>query len=222
MSESPQSPSGKPLKAADLARHWGCSRTYAGKKVKEGCPLTSLEDADAWREANSKYGTGYRSKGSGTAEEKPPDTSSTPNEKIPRENAPNEKRDAKIQSLEELLKRASEIEDAAYQDVMGEKNPAIKPHRIAAYNKARDGRLQAEEMIQKLQEKQSILVPMDVAREACRNVMIPLINRLRSFAKAIAPEANPTDYLHAESVIDQGILNLTKDVIKELRIPQAA
>lgn len=43
-----------PVTASDLAKEWGCSRQAVAKWVKRGMPLTSMEEASAWRSANSQ------------------------------------------------------------------------------------------------------------------------------------------------------------------------
>jgi hypothetical protein len=45
-----------------IAADWGCSRAYASKKIKEGCPVDTLEAAREWRVKKSRRGVGYRSK----------------------------------------------------------------------------------------------------------------------------------------------------------------
>ena len=43
-----------PMTASDLAKEWGCSRQAVAKWVAKGMPLTSLEEASAWRAAHSQ------------------------------------------------------------------------------------------------------------------------------------------------------------------------
>jgi len=42
------------MTASDLAKEWGCSRQAVAKWVAKGMPLTSLEEASAWRAAHSQ------------------------------------------------------------------------------------------------------------------------------------------------------------------------
>lgn len=42
------------MTASDLAKEWGCSRQAIAKWVAKGMPLTSMEEASAWRAANSQ------------------------------------------------------------------------------------------------------------------------------------------------------------------------
>lgn len=58
-------PSGLKLTATEIARDWGTSRAYVSRCIQRGCPVVSLEEARAWRVANSRYGVGYRSKKKG-------------------------------------------------------------------------------------------------------------------------------------------------------------
>ncbi len=54
--------SDNPLSQAELARAWGLSRARVSQYAKSGMPLTSLEEADAWRTAHyptaTRNGTG--------------------------------------------------------------------------------------------------------------------------------------------------------------------
>ena len=42
------------MTASDLAKEWGCSRQAIAKWVAKGMPLISMEEASAWRAANSQ------------------------------------------------------------------------------------------------------------------------------------------------------------------------
>jgi len=42
------------MTASDLAKEWGCSRQAIAKWVAKGMPLTSMEEASAWRAAHSQ------------------------------------------------------------------------------------------------------------------------------------------------------------------------
>jgi len=199
-----------PVSQKAVAADWGVKAPYVHQKVKEGCPLDSLEAARAWRQANCKYGVGYRSKSakqSGAIVPTP--TKKEPKAKQHYHNAPV----GKLAALEDSLESAIANERLADEQVASA-SPNMLAVAIGAANKAREGRLKTEEMIQKLREREKITITMDAAKAMMRRTFIPLLNRLRSLGRDIAFEVNPSDDVHAEKVITEKM----EALIAELRI----
>ncbi len=227
MAQAPDSEPQLPkLRAVDLAADWGTSRAYASKLIKAGCPLTSLADAREWRLTHSKRGIGYRSK-------KPAQTEETPDESAPTGDKTSNQAKARpprgencaLGSLDDSLQAAIEVEEEAYrlvQDAQAKHKDDILSIRIAAFTKAQAGRHAAEAAVQKFKEREGILIPMDRAKAIARLAWVPMLNRLRSLAKAIALEANPADDVHAESVIARHIKALIAEVRLEYAPPASA
>ena len=58
--EKPTSDEWRRLTPPELGRAVGFSRQYASKKMKEGCPTDSLENATPWFVENASYGVAER------------------------------------------------------------------------------------------------------------------------------------------------------------------
>ena len=181
------------ISAAEVARAWGTSRAYVSKCVKRGCPLDSQEAANAWRVENSRYGVGYRSRGANeAADEHPPKT-------------PRVRRSGRVSTIEQSLEGAIRVEAEALRLVTEAQRDGydnLISVRIAAYNKARDGRMEAEKAVLEYKEREKILVPWDAVVERVRKLLVPLLVRFRTVGRRAGPQANPLDSLHAELVVN--------------------
>ncbi len=212
--ESDAPASEKKLSAADIARDWGTSRAYVSKCIAKGCPSDSLKAARQWRTANARYGVGYRSKKPEPAPARPTESLAPP----PPSYAAAPTRD--LSTMDESLKAAVEMEQEAYRLAMEahrDRNDDLLSVRIQSYNKARDGRLEAEKMVLELLEKKGRLVGFDVAKAVIRKAWQPLLNRLRAIPKRAAVKVNPADDVRAEEVLCDEI----ERAIAETRIEYA-
>jgi hypothetical protein len=208
-----------------LGKLWGTSRAYASKCIKNGCPTTSIEAANQWRQAKSRYGVGYRSKHKTSVAPTAPGGANFHNggeSETDRELAAEETTVTTtggaggLDSLEHSLRKAISVENEAHRlvaEAQKARNDETIAIRIAAYTKAQKGRLDAEEQIVKLKEKIGLLIPVDKAKALIRRSFLPLLTRLRSLPKRAAFKANPADDVHAEAVLKQEI----EEVIAEWR-----
>jgi hypothetical protein len=116
--------------------------------------------------------------------------------------------------VQSALAKAREVEEEAHrlvaqaQRMRDDEKIAI---RIAAYNKALEGRLKAEEKCVDLLEKLQVFITMDFAKQLMRKAWVPLLTRLRSVPMRAGIKANPHDDVHATEVISAEI----EDAIKE-------
>ena len=111
--------------------------------------------------------------------------------------------------------RAEEESVRLLGEAQRERNDKIIAVRLHAYNKAQVGRLAAERLIQEIREREKILVPMDTAKAIIRKFIVPVLNRLRAFPKGTALAVNPSDDIHAESVLRVRIEALIAEVCLE-------
>lgn len=227
-SDSPEPLPASPiaLTPSSLAREWGCSRQYASRMIGKGCPTDSLEKARDWRLKQSKRGVGFRSRPSKPAPVASQVVNSPPDEKISEDSAregagggeppeaPRWEPDSILAGVQTALTKAREVEDEAHrlvaqaQRMKDDEKIAI---RIAAYNKALEGRLKAEEKCVELLEKLQVFITMDFAKQLMRKGWVPLLTRLRSVPQRAGVKANPHDDVHATAVISAEI----EDAIKE-------
>jgi hypothetical protein len=223
----------------ELGRAMGFSRQYASKKIQEGCPTDSIESAKLWFVENASYGVGYRSKGKGSPPAElagsgsgVPISSTRRSSGHPVTPSPGGS-DWKVigggsqslSSLEESLKAAIRAEEESVRllaEAQRERNDKIIAVRLHAYNKSQVGRLAAEKLIQEIRERERILVPMDTAKAIIRKFMVPVLNRLRAFPKGAALAVNPSDDIHAESVLRVRIEALIAEVCSEFEPGKAA
>jgi hypothetical protein len=114
------------------------------------------------------------------------------------------------------LQAAIEVETEAFRlvrDAQKAQLDNLLAIRIAAYNKARDGRMEAETKVLDQKEREKILVPTDQALELIKKVLVPLITRFRSLSRRAGPKANPGSPLHAERVLEAEV----EEAIAEVR-----
>ena len=202
----PESPdSEKPLTAAAIAREWGTSRAYVSKCIAKGCPTNSLEAAAAWRAAKAVYGVGYRSKSAKALAPLPAALASAVDAAAAAANSQSDAPPLKdLSTVDQSLRAAIEVEQEAYRLAMEAhklQNDALLAVRIQSYNKARDGRLDAERLVTEYLEKLGQLVSIDEAKAIIQRAWGPHLNRLRALAKRAALKVNPADDVRAEKVL---------------------
>lgn len=192
----------------EIAAAWGVGRPYVYKLVARGLDTSSVEAATAWRNANAKLGVGYRSKGPAPASTE--GARSLPSEAvlIP----PASKSAAQpialgihLESLEESLKMAIQVEALCAQAVVQNHQAAASQNYVNSYNKAHQNRVQTETAILKLQMQRKELISIDAARQIISRAWLPMLARLRSVARRVAAKANPSDDVLAEMMITEEI-----------------
>jgi hypothetical protein len=201
--------------AAEIARAWGTSRAYVSKCIKKGCPTDSIESASAWRAKTAKYGVGYRSKGAKTAAPEPAPEPETVEKRLVITSVMITR---DLTSVDQSLEAAVEVEQEAHRLVMEahrDQNDDLLAVRIQSYNKARDGRLQAEKMVVEYREKVGQLISLDAARALIQKAWGPHINRLRALPKRAALKVNPADDVRAEGVLVDEIESVIAETRRE-------
>jgi hypothetical protein len=197
----------------DIAADWGVSEAYVSKMKKKGCPMTSLDEARKWRSEHSGRGHGYRS--TGIKPDQEPAEEVLPAEKqTPAQNA----RRKSLRALQSSLKSAIEVEESAKRlvdEAIASKKDELLSLRIAAYNKARDGRYSSEKIVQEILEKNRVLIPLDEAKGIVGKILGALFSRLRAVPRKSAPKANPTDDVLAEEAIRSEIESAITEVHKD-------
>jgi len=187
---------------ADIAADWGCSVPYVSKMKSRGCPVDSLESARRWRaEHSGGRGAGYRSK---RKEEAAVNGEIPGIPAVPRPHLGSSPQGKNLKSLQSSLKGAISVEQSAMRlvdDAMANKRDELLSVRIAAYNKARDGRYDSEKVVQEILQKNRTLIPLDEAKRMVGKVLGTIFSRLRAVPRRAAPKANPVDDVLAEEVI---------------------
>ena len=113
-----------------------------------------------------------------------------------------------ISELERALQRAIGVENDAYdmiQDAKRLDNPdAVMGIRIAAYNKAMEGRAAMQDRVIKLQEKLKTLVTMDESRGLISRTVVSMTNGFRAM-KSLAGRLNPANAVETERILSEEI-----------------
>lgn len=195
------------LKQADIARAFGCTRSYVNQLVKRGMPLTSFEDARLWRDAHARR----RATTSAKQLEKLNDDYS----RDPRSNG-----STPAVSMEDTLRNAIKAADEAWRllsEAMLEGKDSKISVRLAVHNKAIEARIKAETMIREEQERRNILIPLAKAQEITRVAFEVIIRRITALPQNIAPRCNPHDPAHALEILEtecNGIIAAAQQAIK--------
>lgn len=189
----------------EIAAAWGVGRPYVYKLVARGLDTSSVEAATAWRNANAKLGVGYRSKGPAPAStEGAASTSASQPDSQPIASK-KAKTPISLESLEESLAMAIQVESLCAQAVIQNHQAAASQNYVNSYNKAHQNRVQTETAILKLQMQRKELISIDAARQIISRAWLPMLARLRSVARRVAAKANPSDDVLAEMMITEEI-----------------
>lgn len=195
-------------KLADIAADWGTSVPYVSKMKKAGCPVHSLEAARAWREEQKQR----------KSSPKEEITTKRTEETSIVDNYPGQVKRKSLRSFDASLKAAIEVEESAkllVDQAVAAKKDSLLSVRIAAYNKAREGRFATEKLVQEILQKNRILVPLEEAKAMVGKTLGALFSRLRAVPRRAAPKANPTDDVLAEEVIREAIEEAIAEVSQD-------
>lgn len=196
-----------------IAAAWEVKPPYIYQLEKRGMPLDSLEAATAWQVANCRYGIGYRRKGGqGSAK---PSSEGAGGEEEPEDlrlNASPRKRVRfRLDTIEASLEAAIRMEEeaaSAVQHCLSQKQGGNSANLITAmnaFNKAQANRMEREEAVLKILERQKQLISIEAAVEIMTRAWTPLLQRLRSAPRRAAIKANPVDDALAETVFSEEI-----------------
>ncbi|MDB6154465.1 MAG: hypothetical protein JWL90_2918 [Chthoniobacteraceae bacterium] len=204
------------ISVTELANAWGCSRSNVSRYIAKGMPMTSQRDADAWRLANASRGIGYRTKKepefraeiidsenedktmAELAAERHGETKNPNAEPHRKWDQPRAiRKPAKsLRSLDASLSASIQVEGEALrlvQEAQLRKDDQCLPLRIAAYNKAKEGRMQSKRLVRAFELESRTLITWEDAVEMASRFVVPLITRLRSIARRAAGMIHPAD-----------------------------
>lgn len=214
----------KNLTPTEIAKVWGCSRTYASKCIKKGCPTDTIDAATKWRAEHAKYGVGYRSKGGAGVAPSPTDSPESEPSAAPAKTKSRAKDLAPLDvldlsSIESSLIAAIGVEQEAERLVREAQRDrsqrGVMSVCIAAYSKAQANRLEAEERVQKYLLAQRILVPFTEAKAEARRGYDALIPQLRALSKNAGPLCSPENPLRATQILAAQIEAIIAQAEKE-------
>lgn len=218
----------KKVSQADIARHWGVQRSYVNRMVNEGCPLTTLQAADDWRNSTRERQVD-RSKGGG--EEGNP-AGATGSNIPPEEPEEIEEPDHEellgldTTGLERELKNARAMARSAARRVrQAEKTKGLDSvigQRQQTYNKAVENYERMEKSVRREREARQELMTVDQHKIALNRLWVPVITLMRKLPRTLAIKVNPGDDVHAEKVLAAGVEELITEMRRSLKEPPDA
>lgn len=184
------------IRQVELAKRWNLSRSRICQMVKAGLPLSSIDEAEAWR--LGKFGI------------------QRADAQAPRQATGG---DTDNESMSGTLARAISAEMTAWRalESANSSEHATPTERMAAlkhYHAAASLRVTTEETLAKVSVETGQLVTMGAAHEAIAKVLDPLRVLLRAMPLAVAARANPSDpelaRMAVEEAVDQIMVQLSK------------
>ena len=181
------------LKAARLAETWNLTRGSIAQMVREGMPLTSEADAEAWR--RKRYPAQALRGGSGTS-----GTSGSA-----------KKLSVRNKDHSEIRRRAKKQEQTAWKLL----EAAIASRSASEISAARRGYEQAATLLLTLDKalnqfavETCDLVPAAEAKRLIVTGLAPIRTQLKTWPAALSTQLNPSDPNHANRVLEKHILDL--------------
>lgn len=198
----------------DLVKHWGVVKQYVSRLVKDGCPLTSIEDADKWRNETRERQV-VRSPNSIPPEPAEGSVPAEPPE--PEEESHDELLGLDMTGLEKELKNARRNASSAARRVReAEKTKTLESlvgQRQQTYNKAVENYERMEKSVRREREARKELITTDQHKIQMNKAYVPLVTLMRKLPRTLAVKVNPSDDVAAEKILAQGV----EDVIAEVR-----
>jgi hypothetical protein len=188
---------------ADLARAFGVSRPTILRDVRNGCPLSSVSDALAWRAGRGMKVPPNMRHQEPKARKRVEQIAGEPDPTL------------KDEGLDGFHARLIQAEVAAFQRLENARacgDDAQIANALRMYNSAATGRQEVEERVIKAQVQDGNLVPVEGARDIIRGIMEPLRVQLLSMPASLCARCNPGDPELARMQIEQGIVGLLRIV----------
>lgn len=203
---------------AEIARDWDVSHQYVSKKVKQGCPTDSLENARLWRQAHaqSKLPT-HTSSIQQIIEEKDDDSPEARERRKKflegREN-PTLPKDLPIEAqLQNARNVAAEAYRLVEEAMLVGKASSIAP-LVAIHNKAAEALWKAEQSYREELERRNVLIEVSQANELARRGWEIVVARLSALPQNVAPRCNPHDPNHAMDILQHECAAIIADARK--------
>lgn len=211
-------PKKKNITVRAMALHWGVNPSYVGRLKEDGMPMTSIEDAEAWRnERNQRMGTRTKQ----PADEAPADQTAADQVPPVVEDEPDEDHaellGIEMTGLERELKTARAMARSAGRRVReAERNPkfeAVIGQRQMTYNKAVENYERMEKSVRRERQGRSELMTVDQHKIQLNRLWVPAITLMRKMPRTLAIKICPGDDVAAEKILAEGV----EEVITEMR-----
>lgn len=208
-----------PVKQVELAKKWGCSEAYVSKLKRRGMPLSSVEEAEAWRAANASEGSGHKSAGL------PPDAVAAAAAQHLAQHAatPPAQAAASDEDPQSTVQRAQQAERQIYDLLADTTRRAVSGDQVAAaalpglirtHGNAYANRLDAESRYEKHRVAVGDVAPVVELEAVLDAVLEPLAAQLRNFPRNVSAAANPT----APTVAERAITAALDPILRQIAL----
>lgn len=191
---------------AEIAKAWGCSSQYVHQCKKKGMPTDTIENANAWKMANSERAS--RVVGIGT-----PQAQSS----IPPPNVPVDPNDLTRDDIYGCLARARQTEKVAYallHEAQVRRDSARLPNLVKAHREALRSRMDAEVRVESLQVSRGQKIDDDIVRGIFTRYMSTIRNLMEGLGSSVCRRANPSDPELAKEAIADGVRQIISVIDK--------
>lgn len=225
----------------NYANHFGCTRAYICRKIKEGLPFHRADpkggfsEADRWMNANAKEGVKHKSKGSAAITAAPdsatPAVDSAPLVKEIKSIDISKLTGESIESALERAKYAERISFAALQRILsdttkerepGESLPESIERRVKAaavlpglrrnHAAAATAYVQIEKRLAEYKQETGALVQAGAYRDILEARLNPISSRLDGLPEAAAHRVNPNNPHHARQELRKVVGSMRKEI----------
>jgi len=208
----------KTLTVRAMADHFGVSHSYIVQQKKLGMPMTSPEDAEAWRnERGQRIGTRTKVDEDVKEESAQPENQMVALPDEPDEIDHPELLGIDMTGLERELKTARKMANLAGKRVreaqQNSKLDSLIGQRQTVYNKAVENYERMEKSVRKERQARGELMTVDQHKIQLNRLYVPAVTLMRKMPRTLAIRVAPEDDVAAEKILAEGI----EEVITEMR-----
>jgi hypothetical protein len=185
---------------AEIANAWGCSPQYVQQCKKKGMPTDTLENANAWKMANSERSSKVVKIGNGSG--------GGMGSSVPPPNVPIDPSDLTRDDIFGCLARARQTEKVAYallHEAQVRRDSARLPNLVKAHREALRSRMEAEIRIEALHVSRGSKIDDDIVRGTFSRYMTTIRNLMEGLGSSVCRRANPSDPELAKEAISDGV-----------------
>ena len=197
------------VQQADLCRAWGLSRARVSQLVKDGLPLSSLAEAQAWRVAHYP-GQAQHGGSGGTGKNLPPETEGGV---LPDRPEPAKESDLSREDLIGTLARLKKNEMVAWSmldSAVRQKNETEIMIRMRHYKDASAIRVMQESKVDEILLRRREMLTTGEAKELFGRHLQALRMALKTIPSRLAARCNPSDPELAKLALGEAVDRLFK------------
>jgi len=197
------------VKQSELSRAWGLSRQRVSQMVKDGMPLTSLEEAESFRVAHYG-GSAFKGRQGGHGKT---DSISNGGAELPPPPEPVKDADIKREDFIGTLARLKKNELVAWGMLaasINQRNETEIQVRMKQYRDAVDLRVRQEGNVDEILMRRGSLVTLSEAKELFGRHLQAVRMALKNIPNRLAARCNPSDPELSKQVLNEAIERVFK------------